>query len=146
MEVVMRLFAIVVSALALVGIARLAGAEEVERYRLEKTDTGYVRMDTATGEMSLCEERSGQLVCKLAADERAAFQGDIDRLQARLEEMEGRVAKLEARPSIPETLLPSDEQVDKGIDIMEKFFRSFMGIVKELDKDTAKPDADPQRT
>ena len=142
----MRLFAILVSTLALNGIAAVASAEEADRYRLEKTDTGYIRMDTATGEMSICEERSGQLVCKLAADERAAFQSDIDRLQAKLDDVEGRVAKLEARPSIPETLLPSDEQVDKGIDLMEKFFRSFMGIVKELDKDVAKPDADPQRT
>ena len=142
----MRLFAILVSAVALIGIAGSARAEETDRYRLEKTDTGYIRMDTATGEMSICEERSGQLVCKIAADERAAFQGDIDRLQAKLDEMEGRVARLEARPSIPETLLPSDAEVDKGIDIMEKFFRSFMGIVKELDKDVAKPDADPQRT
>jgi hypothetical protein len=142
----MRLFAILVPTIALAGIASVAGAEETDRYRLEKTDSGYVRMDTATGEMSICEERSGQLVCKLAADERAAFQRDIDRLQTKLDDVEGRVAKLEARPSIPETLLPSDEQVDKGIDIMEKFFRSFMGIVKELDKDIAKPDADPQRT
>jgi hypothetical protein len=142
----MRLFTILVPTIALAGIASLASAEEADRYRLEKTDSGYIRMDTATGEMSICEERSGQLVCKLAADERAAFQSDIDRLQSKLDDVEGRVAKLEARPSIPETLLPSDEQVDKGIDIMEKFFRSFMGIVKELDKDVAKPDADPQRT
>ena len=142
----MRLFAILVPAIALAGIASVAGAEEADRYRLEKTDSGYVRMDTATGEMSICEERSGQLVCKLAADERAAFQDDIDRLQTKLDDVEGRVAKLEARPSIPETLLPTDEQFDKGIDIMERFFRSFMGIVKDLDKDVAKPDADPQRT
>ena len=142
----MRLFTILIPALAMTGIAGLASAEEAERYRLEKSDTGYVRMDTVTGEMSICEERSGQLVCKLAADERAAFQTDIDRLQAKLDGVEGRVAKLEARPSIPETLLPTDEQVDKGIDIMEKFFRSFMGIVKDLDKDVARPDADPQRT
>ena len=142
----MRLFTILIPALAITGIAGLASAEEAERYRLEKSDTGYVRMDTATGEMSICEERSGQLVCKLAADERAAFQTDIDRLQAKLDDVEGRVAKLEARPSIPETLLPTDEQVDKGIDIMEKFFRSFMGIVKDLDKDVARPDAEPQRT
>jgi len=142
----MRLFTILVSALALAGIAGLASAEQTDRYRLEKSETGYVRMDTVTGEMSICEERSGQLVCKLAADERSAFQDEVDRLQAKLDAVEDRVAKLEARPSIPETLLPSDEQVDKGIDIMEKFFRSFMGIVKELDKDAAKPDADPQRT
>ena len=133
----MRLFAIVVSALAVAGMVSVAGAEEVDRYRLEKTDTGYVRMDTATGEMSLCEERSGQLVCKLAADERAAFQDEIDRLHTRLEGVEARIVKLESRPSIPETLLPSEEQFDKTMDLMEKFFHRFMGIVKE---------ADPQRT
>jgi hypothetical protein len=67
-------------------------------------------------------------------------------LQAKLDQVEGRVAKLEARPAIPEALLPSDEQFDKTMDFMEKFFRRFMGVVKELDKDMANPDADPQRT
>jgi hypothetical protein len=133
MEVVMRLVAIVVSGVALAGMVRLAGAEEVERYRLEKTGTGYVRMDTATGEMSLCEERSGQLVCKISVDERAAFQDEIDRLQTRLEGVEARIVKLEERPSIPEALLPSEEQFDQTLDLMEKFFRRFIGIVKEVD-------------
>ena len=45
-------------------------AAETERYRMEKSTTGYVRIDTETGEMSICEERTGQLVCKVAADER----------------------------------------------------------------------------
>jgi len=133
MEVVMRLVAIVVSGVALAGMVRLAGAEEVERYRLEKTGTGYVRMDTATGEMSLCEERSGQLICKISVDERAAFQDEIDRLQTRLEGVEARIVKLEERPSIPEALLPSEEQFDQTLDLMEKFFRRFIGIVKEVD-------------
>jgi hypothetical protein len=137
----MRAVALLVPGLVLAGLVGAASGEEVERYRLEKTDTGYVRMDTATGEMSICEERTGQLVCKLAADERAAFQDDIDRLQAKLEGIEARVAKLEDR-AIPEALLPSDEQVDKSLDIMEKFFDRFMGIMKELDeKETV-----PQRT
>jgi hypothetical protein len=34
-----------------------AWAAEPDRYRLEKTESGYVRMDTRTGEMSICEER-----------------------------------------------------------------------------------------
>jgi hypothetical protein len=49
--------------------------------------------------------------------------------------------KLEER-AIPEALLPSDEEVDKGLDMMEKFFNRFMGIVKEWEKD----EAQPQRT
>jgi hypothetical protein len=134
----MRPVALIVPALLLAGIAGSASGEEVERYRLEKTETGYVRMDTATGEMSICEERTGQLVCKTAADERAAFQDEIDRLQAKLDGIEGRVAKLEER-AIPEALLPSDEEVDKSLDIMEKFFNRFMGMMKQLDKDEALP-------
>jgi hypothetical protein len=134
----MRPVALLVPALLLAGFAGAASGEEVERYRLEKRDNGYVRMDTQTGEMSICEERATQLVCKLAADERAAFQDDIDRLQAKLDAVEGRVAKLEAR-AIPEVLLPSDEEVDKSLEIMEKFFHRFMGMMKDLEKDSAQP-------
>jgi hypothetical protein len=134
----MRPVALIVPALLLAGLAGAASGEEVERYRLEKTDNGYVRMDTQTGEMSICEERATQLVCKLAADERAAFQDDIDRLQAKLDAVEGRVAKLESR-AIPEVLLPSDEEVDKSLEIMEKFFHRFMGMMKDLEKDSAQP-------
>lgn len=111
-----------------------ASGEGTERYQLQKTDTGYVRLNTETGEMSICVEQTGQLVCKAAAEERAAFQDEIDRLQARLDTVETRVAKLEER-AIPEALIPSDEEVDKSLDIMEKFFRRFMGIAKELDKE-----------
>ena len=35
------------------------------RYVLEKTDHGLVRLDTLTGELSVCEQKSGQVVCKL---------------------------------------------------------------------------------
>jgi hypothetical protein len=134
----MRLLALLVPGLVLAGLSGSASSEEVERYRLEKTDNGYVRMDTVTGQMSICEERTGQLICKMAADERAAFQDEIDRLQAKLDDVEARVAKLESR-AIPEVLLPSDEQVDKSLDLMEKFFQRFMGMMRDLDKDTALP-------
>ncbi|GAB4357489.1 MAG: hypothetical protein Kow0026_17840 [Oricola sp.] len=111
-----------------------AGAEG-GRYVMEKTDEGYVRMDTATGEMSICTERNGQLVCKLAADERAAFQDALDRL-------EDRVARLEER--VDRTLAyPSEKEFEQGLDNMEKFFRRFLGIVEEYDKNR-QPPAEPE--
>jgi hypothetical protein len=134
----MRPVALIAPAILLAGLAGSASGEEVERYRLEKTENGYVRMNTATGEMSICEERTAQLVCKLAADERAAFQDEIDRLQAKLDGIDARVAKLEQR-AIPEALLPSEEEVDKSLDIMEKFFNRFMGMMKEFDKNETLP-------
>jgi hypothetical protein len=108
---------------------------ETGRYVMEKTENGYVRMDTATGEMSICAEKNAQIICKLAADERAAFQDVLDRLEAR-------VARLEERldSGLVERVLPSDEELDRSLDNMEKFFRRFLGIVEELDKDN--PPAD----
>ena len=77
------------------------------RYTLEKTPDGYVRMDTRTGEMSLCTERAGQLVCRIAADERSAWQDELDRVTRRLDEVEKRLGALEASPP-PQDALPTE--------------------------------------
>src|SRR5690606_2025893 len=69
------------AALALVSLAGAALAQDGDCYRLEKSGDAWVRMDTQTGEISRCEETSAQLVCRLAADERAAFEADLERLQ-----------------------------------------------------------------
>lgn len=131
-----------------VGAAAIAGTawseDETGRYRLEKSETGYVRMDTKTGDMSICEERSGQLVCRLAADERSAFQDEIDRLQGQVETLDGRVAKLENSLTAKlENSLPTEEQFEKTMSYMERFLRGFMGIVKDIEKSDGEKDAGP---
>ncbi len=147
----MRAIATVVAAIAM----SLAGAEvfaqdDPDRYTLEKTEKGYVRMDRRTGEMSLCEERAGQLVCKLAADERAAFQADTERLEAAVEALEERVAKLESGLTAKlDQALPTEEEFEKTMSYMERFLRRFMGIAKDFEKEpesTETPPADPQKT
>lgn len=144
----MRLQHILIPAALVSIVAASAQSEETERYRLEKSATGYVRMDTQTGAMSLCEERSGQLVCKMAADERSAFQDEIDRLQTSVKALDDRVAKLENSLSARvESSLPSEEDFNKTMSYMERFMRGVMGIVKDMNKDSgdgAKPD--PQKT
>lgn len=129
--------------IALAGLlAAPALAEDAGRYRLEKTNDGYVRMDTQTGAMSICNERDGQLVCRVAADERTAFQDDIDRLQGSVKALEERVAKLEnSLAARLESKLPTEEEFNKTMSYMERFVRGFMGIVKDMDKDNdpAKP-------
>ena len=145
----MRLQHILIPAALCSLVAASAYSQETDRYRLEKSDNGYVRMDTKTGAMSVCEERSGQLVCKMAADERAALQDEIDRLQSSVKALDERVAKLESTPSARlESNLPSEEDFNKTMSYMERFFRSFMDIVKDMDKENgdggAKPT--PQKT
>jgi hypothetical protein len=127
-----------------------ASAAEPDRYRLEKTPNGYVRMDTRTGAMSICEEKWGELVCKMAADERTAVRDEIERLQAELKALddrlasvkvlEDRVARLEnSMTARIEKSLPTEEDFNKTMSYMERFFRSFMGIVKDFESDSSKP-------
>ncbi len=123
-----------------------SAAQDVERYRLERTDDGYVRLDTTTGRTTLCQERSGQLVCKMAVEERSAFEGQIDDLEARIDALENRLATLEAGGRSEE--LPSEEEFEQTLGYMERFFRRFMGIVEEFDREekTTQPAPPADRT
>ncbi len=141
----MRIEAGLAAALLAIGASWAFAQSGDTRYTLEKTADGYVRMDKQTGEMSLCNEQSGQLVCKLAADERSAFEGEVERLQSSVEALENRVTALEKSK---QSYLPTDEDVDKSVDTMQRFLRGFLDIVKEFDSTLGdKPDEPrPQRT
>ncbi len=145
----MRNAATIASLVAGTVLAGAAIAAETERYRLERSDSGYVRMDTQTGEMSICEERGGQLVCRVAADERSAFQTDVDRLEATVKALESRVSALEnSLAQRLEKSLPSEEDFERTMSYMERFFRGFLGIVKEFEEEQPEEDPAPggQRT
>ena len=119
-----------------------ASAQDVERYRLERTEDGYVRLDTVTGKMSICVEQGGQLVCKASVEERAAYESQYDELSARIAALEARIGAIEAGGAAG--ALPSDEEFEQTLGYMEKFLRRFMGIAQDLERDfgSKKPDAD----
>jgi flagellar motility protein MotE (MotC chaperone) len=120
-----------------------AHAQDAQRYRLEKSNDGFVRMDTQTGAMSICEEKGAQLVCRAAADERTAFQEEIERLQDQVKALDERVSKLENSLAAKlESSLPSEEEFNRTIGYMERFLRSFMDIVRDMSKE----DPAPQKT
>lgn len=121
--------------LALVATSRASAQED--RYTIERTEDGYLRMDTRTGQMSICSEQSGQLVCRLAVDDRDALQDDLEALQARLTAVENRLSALEG---VPAAGLPSEDEFEKSLSYMERFFRRFMDMVKEFDSDKPAPD------
>ena len=140
----------VISPLLFMSLLAGASAAEPDRYRLEKTPNGYVRMDTRTGEMSICQEKWGELVCRMAADERTAVQDEMERLQTELKALddqlatvkalEDRVAKLENSVTAKiEQSLPTEEDFNKTMSYMERFFRSFMGIVRDFEDENSKP-------
>lgn len=139
-----RVLPLTLVALALAGAAH---AEGEGRYRMDKTESGLVRLDTVTGEVSLCREQEEQIVCRMAADERAAFEKELDLLTERVEALEKAAAT--GQTGVKPTL-PTDEEIDRTMSIMEKMMQRFMGIVKNLEggeeETTPGKDAIPQKT
>ena len=123
----------IASAIMFCMLAFPARAEDTARYSLEKTADGYVRMDKQSGEMSVCKEDAGQLVCRLAADERNAYDAASAGLAKRVEALEQKVAALEGPAAKSLNALPSDEEFDKTLSMMERFLRRFMDVVKDLE-------------
>jgi len=108
--------------------ATLPAAEpDTARFQLERSGDHFVRLDKQTGAMSLCEEKDGSLVCRMAADERAAYEDELDRLSDRVSALENK--------SIVNKALPSDAEIDRSISIMEKMMKSFMGVVRQFQED-----------
>lgn len=104
------------------------------RFVMEKTDEGYVRMDTQTGDISVCAMQSGQIVCKLAADERAAFQDELGALEDRIAALEALAGNGTMAPAADG--LPAEEEFERGMDYMERFFERFKGIIESFDEQT----------
>ncbi len=116
------------------------------RYQLEKSGDGYVRLDTQTGEMSICKQQNDQLVCRLAAEERAAFQDEIERLDAVLEDLQNRIANLEKQDQSEKQKLPSTAEFERTLGFMEQFMRRFMDILEEFDHAPGGDRINEQRT
>jgi hypothetical protein len=127
----------------LAAIAAFAQEPAHGRYAMQKTDTGIARLDTQTGEVSLCQEKDGDLVCRMAADERTAFELELDLLAKRIEILEKAVGEGQTALKPP---LPTKEEIDQTMSIMERMMRSFMGIVKDLERESDGTESVPQKT
>jgi hypothetical protein len=51
------------------------------RYTLNKVTDGFVRLDTQTGEVSLCSQKSVGWACQAAPDDRIVLENEIARLR-----------------------------------------------------------------
>jgi len=117
-------------------------AQSEERYRLERTENGYVRMDTQTGAMTLCQERGGELLCRPAANEATAEAPDGQTLQQRIEALEARVKALEEETTGG---LPGEQEFEQSLNMMERFFRRFVDIVRGLEQEETPADQAPDQ-
>ena len=89
--------------------------------------------------MSICKEQNGQLVCRLAADDRAPLADQLSSMDKRLSAIEGKLSGLEKAGARPNGDMPTDEEFEKTMGYMKKFFKRFMGVVKDLNDEENGP-------
>ncbi|WP_414832108.1 hypothetical protein [Afifella sp. YEN Y35] len=114
-----------------------------ERYVFVPIEKGALRLDTKTGEVSRCEGMGEGAVCRLVADERLAYQEEIEALSQRLDRLEGKLESLTARPSAPPASerdngsMTSEEQekLDRFFNLTDQVMRRFFGMVEDLKRD-----------
>ncbi len=116
------------------------------RYTLERQGNRFVRLDTQTGQMSVCWIRHEELVCRLAVDERNAYLDEIVTLQNRLDRANGerkgdRLAKQrhfddkEHDDDIHDDDYALEKEFDRALDYSAKALRRFFDVMRELRDD-----------
>jgi hypothetical protein len=112
--------------------SKAAPESENGRYSMSPVADGVLRLDTRTGQVSLCRQKSDSWICEATADDRAAYDKEIARLQAKVANLE---AELKRQPDGGELKLPSDAEVDRVMKFFETVFRRFIGMIEGLQRE-----------
>ena|SRR5437764_5550363 len=108
-----------------VGAVNSAAAELPGRFVFEKVPEGYLRLDTATGAVSLCAAKGGIWSCSGLSDDMAELRAENSKLRARVEELE------KSRFSIA---LPSDQDIDKLLEWFGKMADRFVEFSRRMER------------
>lgn len=136
-------------ALAAAALATLAGTvlaapppgdERPGRYTMHPTEGGFLRLDTATGDVTVCAKAGATFECKPVKDDRD-LQSEIGRLSNENKELKADIQRLEGMLGLdgkggqpPRKFeLPSEEDVDKALSYMERLFKKFRDKLKDLE-------------
>jgi hypothetical protein len=103
------------------GLGFSAAAQEAgDRYAMTPAKEGFLRLDKQTGAVSFCTVENGLASCRLGADERAALEGEIERLRRENAELNAAAKGV-----------PSDDQFERALTLTERFFRRFLRLFKD---------------
>ena len=123
----------------------LAG-EEPGRYSITPAGDGFLRLDSATGAVSICSSKPGGCTCESVADVLALKQ-EVDRLSRENEALHDKLAEAEATPkspgigtaplpSSPSTQIPGSA-IDEINDFVAKMMRRLQDLVRDLENQSS---------
>ena len=149
----MSLHRVPVLLISVVALAVLVGAapeteERAGRFVMTPVEGGFLRMDSHSGAVSMCQRTNGKWACEAVADDRRALDKQLERLGAENRELSGTVRRLEEMLALPDAegknrraekeprlQLPSEEEVDRALGYMQRLMRKFKDKMRELDSD-----------
>lgn len=149
----MKRFAILTVWLAVLAPAPAAQAQTAPatppddgRYSFSKVDQGFLRLDGRTGQVSICARKDLGWTCETVADERAALDAEIARMQAAnaalKKELIARGLPLPQGAGPESSAAPRDDRklldqadVDRVVGFMEKVWRRLSDMLNSLQKD-----------
>ncbi len=121
------------------------------RYIFSKLADGYVRLDTQTGEVAQCSQRSVGWACTAAPEDRAVLENEIARLRSENAALkkdilthglplppgampESPVAQNEPPANVPNLRLPSDADIDRMMAFFGRVWQRFVEAVQRAEK------------
>jgi len=113
------------------------------RYRMTPAEGGaFLRLDTQTGAMSVCQRKDGRWACEAVPDERRALETEIEQLKSEVKRLEELLALPDpgtpdgkdkrAHRSGPKLSLPSEEDIDRAMDYAQRMMRKFKERMREF--------------
>jgi hypothetical protein len=119
------------------------------RYALTPVDGGVLRLDKDTGAMALCTHKADQWICEPVQDRSKDDADQLAKLEAENKSLKDRVKVLEDSLAIAEGAnkndapgeppggrmqLPTEEEVDKALDYVERIFKKFRDRIDKYEK------------
>lgn len=105
------------------------------RFSFRDVSDGVLRLDSRSGQVSLCNKREAGWACHALPDDRAALEEEI----ARLERENAALKKALAARGVPlpdgVAKVPSDDELDRTMAVFEKMWRRLAQMVQKMQKE-----------
>lgn len=128
--------------------AQAAPDTENGRFTFHRVDEGYLRLDSRSGQVSVCARKPVGWACHPVPDERQALEAEIARLQtdngvlkkellARNIPLPGGVKTDSPQVRLPEVelKLPSDADVERALNFLERTWRRLAEKLSAIQRD-----------
>ncbi len=146
MRTIVTALAAVLVAMAIAHAEAASPDPENGRYTFKDVADGILRLDSRSGQVSLCSKRGAGWVCQAVPDERSALDSEIARLERENAALKQRLSGSEPRKPLDRDLaLPSDAEIDRMMSVVERMWRRLVDMVQGMQKEQIEKRKDPDR-